>query len=86
MRTVWVDDDGNQFESYEEAYDEALNKMDIIDLTDHFGNYVSFEQLLQWALKQDDFWNQFEDALNQAEQDYFEEWYHEEEVEDDDDP
>lgn len=86
MRTVWVDDDGNQFESYEEAYDDALNKMDITDLTDHFGNYVSFEQLLQWALKQDDFWNQFEDALSQAEQDYFEEWYHEEEVEDDDDP
>lgn len=82
MRTVWVDEDGNQFESYEEAYDEACNKMDIIDLTDHFGNYVSFEQLLQWALKQDGFWNQFEDALSQAEQDYFEEWYHEEEVED----
>ena len=85
MRTVWVDDDGNEFESYEEAYDEARNKMDLTDLADHFRDYVSFEQLLNWALKQNGFWNQFEDAFSQAEQDYFEEWYHEVETEDDDD-
>lgn len=82
MRTVWVDDDGNEFESYEEAYGEALNKMDIMDLVDHFENYVTFKELLEWALKQDGFWERFDGVVSQAEQDYFEEWYHEEEVED----
>lgn len=85
MKTVWVNYDGDRFDSYEEAYDDAEEKMDLPNFAEHFENYVDFEQLLKWALRQDNFWVEFEDAASQARQDYFEEWYHEEEVEDDKD-
>lgn len=85
MKTVWVNYDGDRFDSYEEAYDDAREKMEPLNFAEHFENYVDYEQLLNWALRQDNFWMEFEDAACQAEQDYFEEWYHEEEVEDEED-
>ena len=81
MKTIWKSKHGDCFDSYAEAYDDATEKMDFEDLSYFFNNYVGFTELLTWALKQDDFWNKYESYISQAENDYFEDNYWEEEEE-----
>ena len=85
MKTVWVCEDGDRFDTQEEAYEDALKKMDWDDLADFFRNYVGFTEFLKWASEQDNFWAKYEDDMYRAEEDYFTENYWEEEVEDEED-
>jgi len=82
MKTVWACADEDRFDTYEEAREDANEKMDWDDLADHFHNYVTFAELLEWASKQKNFLAQYEDFMLRAEEDYFTENYWEEEVED----
>ena len=82
MKTVWVCADEDRFDTYEDAREDASEKMDWNDLADHFHNYVTFTELLKWASKQDNFWAEYEDNMLRAEEDYFTDNYWEEEEED----
>jgi hypothetical protein len=82
MKTVWVCADEDRFDTYEDAREDASEKMDWDDLANFFQNHVTFVELLKWASKQENFWAEYENDIFQAEDDYFTENYWEEEVED----
>jgi len=83
MKTVWVCANGNRFDTYGEARDDANEKMDWDDYGYFFQRYVSFVELLKWASKQDNFWAEYENYMLRAEDDYFTDNYWEEEGEED---
>lgn len=81
MKTVWVCADESQFDTYEEAREDANKQMGWDDLVDFFHNYVTFSELLEWASKQENFWAKYGDFMHRAEEDYFADNYWKEEVE-----
>ena len=70
--------DSKKFDSEEEAFDDAYNEM-LIDGTagDYLRNWVSYDTLLDWAIKQDGFFDYFGDEFSKAQQDYFNDFYFE---------
>ena len=81
MKTVWVCADEDRFDTYEEAREDANEKMNWDDLADFFHNYVTFAELLKWASEQRNFLAQYEDFMLRAREDYFADNYWEEKVE-----
>lgn len=76
--------DKMKFDSEDEAFGTAC--MDMLDdgaTGDYLQDHVSYDKLLDWAMKQDGFFDFFEDELYKAQQDYFEDNYLE--LEDDED-
>lgn len=81
----WVSEfDGTRFETRGEAFDAILENMTPVELADYFRNYVSYFRLFEWAMKQPNFFNDFDDDFGDAEWAYFEEFCHEIEDEDED--
>ena len=79
----YLRDDFEEFDSYDDAWDDAMEQMDIDEFIEHFTNYVDFSDLLKWAQKQPNFYDDFGGAVSNAEQDYFDDFYRE--LEDDED-
>ena len=79
----YLRDDFTEFDSYDDAWADAMEQMDIDVFIEYFENYVSFSDLLRWAQKQSNFYDKFEDAISNANQDYFDDFYRE--LEDDED-
>ena len=77
-------DDGTIFDSYDEAWEDAMQEMDIPEFYERFENRVGYWELLSWATQQPHFYDEFSDAVSDAEQDYFDDFYHEVEEEEDD--
>lgn len=70
--------DEKKFNSEEEAFGDAYVEV----LTDGVtGNYlkpwVSYDALLDWAMKQDGFFDYFADDISKAQQDFFNDFYFE---------
>ena len=70
----------------EEAREAALEDMsqDFDLFSEYFGYDVSYDQLLLFAMKHEDFYETFCNEIDNAEETYFRENYFEEEEEDDD--
>ena len=81
---MFVRDDGIRFHSFDEAWDDMAEWMDDDDFEGCFSNIVSYEKLLKWAKKQDDFWKTFEDEICSAKMEFFENFYSEIEEEEED--
>ena len=79
--TKWVSEWGDEFETEEEARDDALEKMDWNDYVDEFEYLISYRELLDWARQQPGFWERFEQDASEAEGEFFDRNYHEEESE-----
>lgn len=75
----WIRDyDSYEFDSYDEAYEDSRDSMDMEDLAEYYENYVSYDELLHWAINSGAFWeSDISEDLYSAEQDYFEDHYHE---------
>ena len=77
---------GGKFDTYEEAREATLESINIEDLAEYFQCYMTFEDLLEWAMKQPKFFNDFEDKVAAAENyfcdNYISEWEEENEEED----
>ena len=72
------------FDSEDEASGNACMDMLVDGATgDYLQNYISYDKLLDWAMKQDGFFEAFDDEFYKAQQDYFEDNYVE--LEDDED-
>jgi len=76
--------DEMKFDSEDEAFGDACMEM----LTDgaaekYLKPWVGYDALLDWAMKQDGFFDVFGDELYKAQQDYFNDFYFE--MEDDED-
>lgn len=82
---MWIRDwDKMEFESEEEAFDDACDMIWLYgDIGEYLQNHVSYDELLRWAIKHDGFLDAFDEGLAKAQQDYFEDCYVE--LEDDED-
>ena len=77
----WENDWGDEFETREDAFEDARTRMNRVDLDEEMGMVLSFSDLLDWCWQQPNFIDDFYDAIEEAEQNYFENNYYE--VEDD---
>lgn len=75
--------DGMRFEFEQEAFDDAYDEMLDGYGEDYLKPWVSYNGLLTWAMKQDGFFDAFEDDLYKAQRDFFNDFYVE--LEDDED-
>ena len=73
---------GGQFDTYEEAREATLEYMDFYDLSEELQYHVSFYALLEWAMKQPKFFDDFGDKVTAAEDEFCNEYIHEWEDED----
>ena len=71
---IWRRDDGVEFESEEEAYLDSLEYCDD-ELPDMLGCGMDFSKLLNWAMRQDGFWEAFDDEITEARGMLFETYY-----------
>lgn len=70
------------FDSEDEAFGNACMEMLTDGATgDYLKPWISYDTLLDWAMKQDGFFDHFEDDFSKAQRDYFEDFYFE--IEDD---
>ncbi len=82
---MWIRDwDEMAFDSEEEAFSDACMEMLTDGATeDYLKPWISYNELVAWAMKQDKFFEVFEDELYKAQQDYFNDFYFE--IENDED-
>lgn len=73
----WEDEFGNRFETEEEARDDSYEKMSKFDLIGHLGTILSYTEILEWAMHQDDFWERFDSAIFAAQDEFFQDYYFE---------
>lgn len=81
---MWVrDGDKMEFDTEEEAFYDACDGM--LDYSEEYLKpWVSYDKLVAWAMKHNDFFDKFRDELYKAQQDYFNDFYFEVEDEDED--
>ena len=75
---IWVYSDANQekvFDSEEDAYDDYLANEDMDYLEDMLAEEIDLRDLLSWAMKQDAFWEYYQDAITRAREQCFEDTY-----------
>lgn len=82
---MWVRDwDKMEFESEEEAFDDARNEM--LDYSEEYLKpWIDYDELVAWAMKHNDFFDKFEDELYKAQRDFFDDFYFEMEDDEDED-
>jgi len=74
--------DKKEFDSEEEAFDDAGREM--LDYSEEYLKpWLSYDDLVEWAMKQDGFFEAFEDELEKAQRDFFEDFYFESEDDED---
>ena len=81
-------EDGARFDSEEEAYLDYLDKEDDAALEDYLRDlgFLSFGDLLHWAMGEQAFWEHFQDEITEARESLFEDAYsHWEDPDDDED-
>ena len=78
---MWHNEWGEDFNSYEEARDETLKHMDEEDYLDVLTTPVIAWEIVKWAIKKEDFYDQFQDTINRIEQEFLDEYLWEEEEE-----
>ena len=75
--TKWKDDSGRIFETAEEAFDHVRVMMDTHDYKNYFRQYIDFDELLDWAWSHDDFFDDFINDFDAAEEEFFTQHYQE---------
>ena len=72
-----------EFMDFDAAWTDMEEQMTLDDFSEYFGCHVGYDRLLEWAMKQENFFSDFEDIYSLAKQDYFRDYYHEVEDEED---
>lgn len=87
MKTIWENDFGEQFDTMEEARDAMYDNMELTDYIEGLADKIDIRSLLEWCWFHTDnkFIEDFEDKIYEVEDDFFNENYHEVEVEDEED-
>lgn len=81
-------EDGARFDSEEDAYLDYLGNEDDAAVEDYLRDlgFLSFGDLLHWAMGEQAFWEHFQDEITEARESLFEDAYsHWDEPDDDDD-
>lgn len=66
-----------EFMDFDAAWTDMEEQMTLDDFSEYFGCHVGYDRLLEWAMKQENFFTDFTDEYAQAEQDYFRDYYQE---------
>lgn len=85
MSTYWIcDRTDERFDDIDAAWDHYHEHLWFDDFADHFHEYVPYESLLNWAMKQNAFWDdaKMQDYYDRAELDCFNDQYIEHEEDD----
>ena len=77
MSTHWENDWGDEFETREDAFNDACERMDRTDLNEELGMVLSYSDLLDWCWRQPNFIDEFYEAIEEAERNWFENNYYE---------
>lgn len=70
--------DSKKFDCESDAFDDARNEM-LADMSieEYLKPWVSYDELFDWAMEQDGFFDAFDDELYKAQRDYFNDFYFE---------
>lgn len=73
----WQRYDDKRFDTEEDAYQDLLENEDVGTLEDYLlrGLELDASTLLDWAIKQDGFWEEFQDEITAAREMMFEDQY-----------
>lgn len=87
MKTIWENEFGEQFETEEEARENAFDTMALGEYIDRLAKKIDKSQLLEWCWQQTHgkFIDDFNDEIAEVEDDFFRDNYYEVEVEDEED-
>lgn len=80
---MWRNEWGDATPDRDEMWEWVMEHMDEDDLAIEFFNIVDPYRLLEWARKQDGFYEKFEDQIQEAEQNFFDEYAWEDDDDDD---
>lgn len=79
---MWENDWGETFDTEEEARENVYEHMKRDDYEWQLEYIISHDKLLAWAMEQDAFYERFQEEISKAEAEFFDEFYHEVEEED----
>lgn len=68
---AFVTEFGGYFNTREEAEEACLEDQSIDEFSEYFSFQVGYDRLLQWALRQNKFFDDFADQIEQANTEYF---------------
>ena len=71
--TYYTTEFGGTFDTYDKAAEACLEDQDMDDFEEYFGFQVSYTRLLNWAVKQDKFFEDFCDEIDKANQEFLNE-------------
>lgn len=85
MKTIWESEFGAQFETEEEAREDALCTMELNEYIDGLAGKIDKSRLLEWCWMHTDgkFFDDFYDEISDVEDDFFRENYYEVETDED---
>lgn len=69
--TYYETEFGGKFNTREQAEEACLEDQTIEDFTEYFGYQITFEALLNWAMRQENFSNDFSEQIEAANKEYF---------------
>lgn len=72
----WENDWGDTFETEEEARNNVYDRMTDDDLIEELGYSIGYTELILWAMKQDQFFIDYADAIEEARDSFFRSNYH----------
>lgn len=67
---MYVTEFGNEFETYEEAAESCVETMETDDYIESLEYQIDYSRLLNWAMKQQSFFEDFEDEIHKAEEEF----------------
>ena len=75
-----------EFETYEEAAEALVETMETDDYIELLGYQIDFFRLINWAMKQQNFFEDFSDEISKAEEEFCNNYisYYEDEEEEED--
>jgi hypothetical protein len=72
---MWQNEWGDTFETEEEARDNVIEQMDWDDFKEYMQYSINWNDLFEWARKQEGFFEEFENQFCDAENEFFEQYY-----------
>lgn len=68
---------GGKFDTYDKAVEACLCDQDMDDFEEYFSLQVSYKKLLNWAMEQEKFFEDFGDEIDKANQEFLNEYIRE---------
>ena len=73
---MWENEWGEKFDTEEEARENVWERMECEDYEWRLEDIISYSQLLMWAMKQDAFYERFQDDISKVEAEFFDDYYY----------